>query len=117
MSTPDLIARFDGVERDLTIVEGSPNFIRIRNMSALNDPWSSAKALATKWMAKAGPVKTLLDDSSLQPLVGFAERIVAIGDGKDLSGLSIPDAIQNATSNFLPSLPLLIYGLLEAAGI
>ena len=116
MASGDLVRRFDTAVGDLEIVEASSNFGQIRNMSALSDAWAAARNLANVWIARTTPVKERLDDGAFQQLVVFLEAIIAIGAGQR-GGLTVQESIQRATAEFQTSLPLMVYGLLEAKGI
>jgi hypothetical protein len=119
MVSSALVKRLETARRDLANVPNMPNFTQIKNSSALMESFSDAQKLASKWLAKIDlPKQAILDDSTLQPLVLFTERIAAIADGQERSpGESIFDALQRVTSGFRPALPELIYALLDASGV
>jgi hypothetical protein len=118
MLSSNLLKRFEGAKKDLTFVVNSPNFLVIKNNSALMESFSQACDLAVKWTGRVQPLFGALEDEPIQPLVLFMEDIVRIADRQQLRpGEAIPDALKRAISEFKPTLPVLIYGLLETSGI
>jgi ElaB/YqjD/DUF883 family membrane-anchored ribosome-binding protein len=118
MASSDMLNRLRISKNDLNTVVTGPNFNRIKNSSALMDPWSDARDLAVKWLAKAEPFLPKLDDSSIQPLESFVRGVVEIADGRGLrQNEAIPDALRRVKSEFQSAKSLLAYELLDASGI
>jgi hypothetical protein len=110
--------RLNRAAKDLDAVTAGPNFNQIKNSSILLNPWQEAKALALRWIDKAKPRLSDIEDATLQPLEAFAARLVDIGNGGGRGqNEDIRTAISRAQIDFLGKIPLLTYELLESSGI
>ncbi|HEV2579034.1 MAG TPA: hypothetical protein VGU25_17650 [Acidobacteriaceae bacterium] len=118
MASANMQVRLATLEGDLRSVQGSQNFIRIRNDSSLFNSWVQAQQMASQWLSRIKPLLAKMDDSFLQPLEVFSTAVVNIGDGGGLRpNEAIRDAIWRATSEFQPQMPLLAFRILEQSGI
>jgi hypothetical protein len=119
MAATELFVQLDRAKRDLDSVTNTEIFRQqIRGNSVLMEPWSQARALADYWLSKVEGLLPRIDDLTVRPLILFLQTLSQIIDGHVLRpNESIPDAIRKATAEFRVSLPLLIYGILEARGI
>lgn len=118
MASAYMVAQLERAKLDLDIVTASSNFGAIRNNGDLQRSWEQAKLLALRWFNKAEPRMATVDDTVLQPLERFATELTKIAEGGGVRQTEdIPIAIRRVQNEFLATVPLLAYELLEASGL
>lgn len=118
MASSDLVRRLEVAASNMMLVQNTTSFRAINANPALRDRYLTAHSLAEKWRLKAEPLLGLLDDDALEPLVVLMEQLFVLADRQNAPpGQSIQDALRGHVLQFKSSVPLLAYGLLDAANI
>jgi hypothetical protein len=118
MASDALLKKLETAKKDLSNVPNNPTFRQISGNEEFKASFNDADKLARKWLDRAEPLLGKLEESSLQPLVNFAEKIVGIVDRDELRrDENVPNGMRRVMTEFRPAVPELVYGLLEASGI
>jgi hypothetical protein len=117
MAYTDLMKDISLAKFDLIGISNTSNYAVISKNLLLQAGFQESQQLAIKWISRVEQLGTEIEDFSLRPLLLFTQRLVQIVN-KNLSvGQTISDALKQARADFEASLPILMFGYLEANGI